>query len=145
MELGKTKGEEDLKRLLGNLAPLPGTAPLDQSANGTSDLSAFPKGAVSTGSKTRIERAVTRDLVGDQVKTVKTLKCTFPGIVEIEAKRFLESGVKLVECPNCASTRSLSPRNGVLRFPSHDKRKTHTPNTDQRWAMGEAAWDLVGG
>src|ERR1700730_2235156 len=79
------------------------------------DLSAFPKGAVSTGSKTRIERAVTRDLVGDQVKTVKTLKCTFPDIVEIEAKRFLESGVKLVECPNCASMRSLSPRNGVLR------------------------------
>src|SRR5205085_1050013 len=64
---------------------------------------------------------------------------------QIEAKRLLESGIKLVECPNYASTRSLSPRNGVLRFPSHDKRKTHTPNTDQRWAMGEAAWDLVGG
>jgi hypothetical protein len=144
VELGKTKGEEDLKRLLGNLAPLPGTAPLEQSANGTSDLSAFPKGAVSTGSKTRIERAATRDLVGDQVKTVKTRKCTFPGIVEIEAKRFLESGIKLVECPNCASTRSLSPRNGVLRFPSHDKRKSHTPNTAQRWAMGETVWDVVG-
>jgi AAA domain len=145
VELGKTKGEEDLKRLLGNLAPLPGTAPLEQSANGTSDLSAFPKGAVSTGSKTRIERAATRDLVGDQVKTVKTLKCTFPGEVSIEAKRFLESGIKLVECPNCASTRSLSPRNGVLRFPSHDQRKTRTPNQEPRWVMRETAWSMVGG
>ena len=33
----------------------------------------------------------------------------------------------------------------VLRFPSHEKRKTHTPNTDQRWAMGETAWNVVGG
>ena len=144
VELGKTKGEEDLKRLLGNLAPLPGTPPLDQSANGASDLSASPNQAVSTGSNTRIERAATRDLVGDQVKLAKTPKCPFPGIVAVEAKRFLESGIKLVECPDCLRTRSLEPHNGVLRFPSHEKRKTHTPNTDQRWAMGETAWDLVG-
>jgi len=100
---------------------------------------------VSTGSKTRIERAATRDLVGDQVKTAKILKCTFPGVVAIEPKRFMESGIKLVECPDCLRTRSLSPHNGVLRFPSHEKRKTHTPNTDQRWVMGETAWNLVGG
>ena len=79
------------------------------------------------------------------MKTAKTLKCTFPGSVSIEPKRFLESGVKLVECPNCASTRSLSPRNGVLRFPSHDKRKTRTPKTDQRWAMEQTIWEVVGG
>ena len=145
VELAKTKGEEELKRLLGNLTPLPSTPPPDQSTNGASDLRTFPDQAAGTGSKTRIERAATRDLVGDQVKTAKTLKCPFPGIVEIEAKRFLESGIKLVECPNCASTRTLSPRNGVLRFPSHDKRKTRTPNTDRRWAMGETAWGVVGG
>ncbi|HEU5380853.1 MAG TPA: hypothetical protein VFV38_35975 [Ktedonobacteraceae bacterium] len=140
VELAKSKGEEELKRLHGNLAPLPGTSPPDQSANGASDVSAPPLPGVPTGSKTWIERAVTRDLVGDQMKTVKTPKCTFAGVVEIELKRFLESGIKLVECPNCAST-----RNGMLRFPSHDKRKTHTPNTDRRWTMGETAWGVVGG
>ena len=145
VELGKTKGEEDLKRLLGNLAPLPGTPLSGQSANGASDLSAPPDQAVSTGSKTRIERAATRDLVGDQVKTAKTPKCPFPGVVEIKPKRFLESGIKLVECPNCARTRTLEPRNGVLRFPSHEKRKTTTSNTGQRWARGETDWDVVGG
>src|SRR5258708_37557728 len=117
----------------------------DQSANGASDVSTSPDQAVSTGSKTRIERAATRDLVGDQVKTAKTLKCPFPGVIAIEPKRFLESGMKLVECPDCLRTRSLSPHNGVLQFPSHEKRKTHTPNTDQRWAMGETAWNVVGG
>ena len=132
VELGKTKGEEDLKRLLGNLAPLPGTTLSDQPMNGASDGNVSPDQVVNTGSKTRIERAATRDLVGDQVKTATTPKCPFPGVVAIEAKRFLESGVKLVECPNCLRTRSLAPHNGVLRFPSHEKRKTHTPNTDQR-------------
>ena len=145
VELAKAKGEEELKRLLGNPLSLLGTTPSsDPISNGASDLSASPKLDVPIGSKTQIERAATRDLVGDQVRTAKTLKCTFAGRVEIEPKRFLESGIKLVECPNCASTRSLSPRNGVLRFPSHDKRKTHTPNTDQRWAMGETVWDVVG-
>jgi hypothetical protein len=145
VELEKTKGEEDLKRLLGNPAPFPGTIPPDQSANGASDVSTFPGQAVSPGSKTRIERAATRDLVGDQVKTAKTLKCTFPGMVEIEAKRFLESGVALVECPDCACTRTLQPRGGVLRFKSHDKRKTTTPNTELRWVKRETDWEVVGG
>ena len=64
-------------------------------------------------------------------------KVKHPHLEEMDQdlKRFQESGVKLVECPNCASTRTLSPRKGILRFPSHNKRKTRTPNTDQRWAM----------
>jgi len=62
-----------------------------------------------------------------------------------DLKRFLDSGVALVECPDCARTRTLSPRNGVLRFSSHDKRKTRTPNTEQRWAMEKTLWEVVGG
>ncbi len=69
----------------------------------------------------------------------------FSGVVSIELQRFLDGGIRLVECPDCARTRSLSPRNGVLRFPSHEKRKTHTPNTEPRWAMGETVWEVVGG
>ena len=50
-----------------------------------------------------------------------------------------------VECSDCARTRTLSPRNGVLRFPAHSKRKTRTPNTEQRWAMEKTIWEVVGG
>ncbi len=72
-------------------------------------------------------------------------KCTSSGVViPIDLKRFLESGVMLVECPDCAATRTLEPHGGVLRFKSHDKRKTTTPNTGQRWAKGETDWDVVG-
>ena len=43
------------------------------------------------------------------------------------------------------TTRTLSPRNGVLRFPAHSKRKTRTPVTSQRWAMEKTIWEAVGG
>ncbi len=72
-------------------------------------------------------------------------KCTFSGIVPIDLKRFQESGVSFVECPDCASMRTLVPHRGVLRFKLHDKRKTTTPNTGQRWAkQGNVDWDIVG-
>jgi hypothetical protein len=87
----------------------------------------------------------TTETVGEQMQTVKTPKCTFSGVVSIELQRFLDSGIRLVECPNCARTRSLSPHKGVLRFPSHDKRKITTPNTGQRWALCETIWKVVGG
>jgi hypothetical protein len=83
--------------------------------------------------------------VGEQVQTGKTPKCTFSGVVSIELQRFLDSGVTLVECPDCARMRTLSPSKGVLRFPSHDKRKTNAPVTSQRWAMCETIWEVVGG
>jgi hypothetical protein len=73
-----------------------------------------------------------------------SVKCTFSGVVPIDLKRFLESGVALVECPDCAATRTLEPHGGVLRFKSHDKRKTNTPNIGQRWARGETNWDVIG-
>ncbi len=83
--------------------------------------------------------------VGEQVQTVKTARCTFSVVVSIELQRFLDSSIRLVECPDCAMTRSLSLRNGVLRFPSHDKRKIRTLNTDQRWVMRETAWEVARG
>jgi len=75
-----------------------------------------------------------------------SIKCTFSGlVVRIDLKRFQESGVTLVECPDCACTRTLEPHGGVLRFKTHNKRKTTTPNTERRWAAKEATdWDVVG-
>src|SRR2546422_3203987 len=91
------------------------------------------------------EHAPRREAVGDQQPSAKPPKCTFAGVVPIEATRFLDSGVTLVACPTCARTRSLAPRKGVLRFPSHEKRKPHAPVTSQRWVMGNTIWEVVGG
>ena len=80
----------------------------------------------------------------EQVQTSTSPKCTFFGVVAIDLTRFVDSGVALVECPDCSRTRSLSPSKGVLRFPSHNKRKTNALVTFQRWAMGKTDWDVVG-
>src|SRR6266849_786352 len=74
-------------------------------------------------------------------------ECTFSGVVPIDLKRCEESGVALVECPGCGRAWTLSPRDRVLHFKSHDTRKTDTPNTGRRWARGkrETDWDVVGG
>ena len=91
------------------------------------------------------EHATSHGAVVDQKQTAKSTKCTFSGVVPIDLKRFLESRVALVECPDCASTRTLEPRGGVLRFKSHDKRKTHTLTTEPRWVKRETVWEVVGG
>ncbi len=50
-----------------------------------------------------------------------------------------------VKCLIVDDAQDLSLSKGVLRFPSHDKRKTCTPNTDERWAMEQTIWEVVGG
>lgn len=86
-----------------------------------------------------------RDPVGDQVQTAKTLKCTFVGRVEIISKQFLDSGIVQVECPECQALRQVTSSRGVLRYPSHDKRKTRNAQTEQRWVQGEMGWEGISG
>ena len=88
----------------------------------------------------------TTQTVDAQVPPSTSPKCTFAGVVAIDLTRFADSGVALVECPACARLRSLSPRKGVLRFPSHDRRKLQTPVTGGRWAAkGKTDWGVVDG
>jgi len=88
----------------------------------------------------------TTQTVDAQVPPSTSPKCTFAGVVAIDLTRFADSGVALVECPACSRLRSLSPRKGVLRFPSHDRRKLQTTVTGVRWAAkGKTDWGVVGG
>ena len=88
----------------------------------------------------------TTKTVDAQVQPSPSPKCAFAGVVAIDLNRFAASGGALVECPDCARMRSLSPRKGVLRFPSHDRRKLQTPVTGVRWAAkGKTDWGVVDG
>ena len=96
----------------------------------------------SSAPTAQVAQARSRKQAASQPTT--STKCPFSGVVPIDLERFLERGVALVECPDCAATRTLAPHGGVLRFKSHDKRKTTTLKTGQRWARGEMDWDVVG-
>lgn len=79
-------------------------------------------------------------------QTSPSPKCTFSRVVATDLKRFADSGVALVECPDCSRTRSRSSHKGALRFPLHDQRKMQTPVTGVRWAAkSKTDWDVVGG
>ena len=112
---------------------------------------AEPASANRTGQKTAQESeqqntTKTVETAKEQVHTSTLPKCTFFGEVPIDLQRFTDSGITLVECPNCSRTRSLSSVKGVLRFPSHDQRKLQTPLTSTRWsATGRTDWGVVGG
>jgi hypothetical protein len=130
----KAQSELELQRLLGT--------PVQNGKPGHPD----PPPAFGQGQGGgRIERVAQRDPVGDQIETANTSKCSFSGVLEILSQQFLDSGIGRIECPNCHALRLVTPRKGVLRYPSHDKRKTRTPQTDQRWVKRETAWEMVGG
>lgn len=87
------------------------------------------------------------------VETVETTeetstspKCAFSRtLIPIDLKRWAESSVTLVECPDCGRTRSLSPSKGVLRFPPHERRKQQISLTSTRWSVtGKTDWGVVG-
>lgn len=145
VERAKSQYEQELQQLLGNPMPFPDSGDAGASRNGVSSKTTSSSTTRSTRNKTRIERAASRDPVGDQTATSKPLKCSFLGTLSIEPKRFLDSGVEAVECPNCTAMRSLKLRKGLLRFPSHDERKTPSSQIDRRWVMREATWDVVEG
>jgi len=94
------------------------------------------------GQKTE-ERASSNDGYSAVTQPTKSVKCTFSGVVPIDLQQFLDSGVSLVECPDCTSTSSLSPHKGVLRFASHKRRKTRSTSTESRWAKREMIWAVV--
>lgn len=87
----------------------------------------------------------TVETVREQAGISKPLKCTFPGVVSIDLERYLSSSTHLIECPGCGRVRTLSPKNGVLRFSSHDRRKKEIPHTEQRWAWIDMDWKVVEG
>ncbi len=71
-----------------------------------------------------------------EAKGANATKCRFSRVVVlIELQRFLESGIRLVECPECQATRTLEPHGGVLR--AVVSRQTQNDDSQYRTTMGQ--------
>src|SRR5262249_35719281 len=146
VERAKAQSAHELQQLLANPAPLPGSDTHTRGeAPGALERHALPDTTPRPRPRARIARAARRDPVGEQGSAVPTKKCPFAGVVESAPQRFLTSGITSVEGPDGAARRSLVLRNGVLRCPSQDQRKTRTPQTERRWARQDTRWEVVGG
>lgn len=147
IEEGKARSMQQLQELLGKTVKTSPTVP-HQTENGSSarvrtlDGSSRPSQNLPKAHK--IERAPHRDPVGGTIQEGNATKCSFFGLAEIPVRDMREAGILKVECPECLATRSLTPTGETVRFPSHDPRKTRTPNREARWVRREGTWELVG-
>ena len=139
VEDGQAHNRQQLQALLGKPARGQKEAPQEPSPDPQRSFGHQP----STVGQ-RVERAPSRDPVGTGLMEAPSNKCSFLGILDLLPQAMQAAGISKVECPVCATTRSLNFRGKMVRFPPHDKRKTRTPHHEVRWVKGEAAWELAG-
>src|SRR5205807_3512081 len=139
VEAGKAKSEQQLQELTANPTKTPKTSP-DTTANSipqtedTAVTDVVSPPSPKTRSTRKMERATQRDPVGTTVHEGATTKCVFSGReISISLKNMRDTGVRSVECPECLSMRSMTSQGETIRYPSHDPRKTRTPNREARW------------
>jgi hypothetical protein len=140
---GKT-GKEEAKHAP---ASLPGS-PLAQTEQAKDDApSTLPMPQVSLKpTQPHVgQRAPGRDLAGEtSVPSVhKATRCSFTEVIEVTLARLEEAGVSRFECPTCLAVRDIQPNGGRVKFISHPKRTTNTPNHGLRWVKRENAWRLA--
>jgi len=89
-------------------------------------------------------RAIARDPVGETsaFSVRKTARCSFTEVIEVTLSQMEEAGVSRFECPMCLAVRDIKPKATRVKFPSHPKRMTTTPNQGSRWVKREIAWKL---
>jgi hypothetical protein len=147
LELDARSGEQKVdaanaetqRQLQALLGPLVGAA---APAEGGGDAAAPSAPAPHPARRARIERAPQRDPVGDQTPAIAETRCSFAGIIDLSAAQMAEVGISKVECPTCATLRTIQPRGDTVRFPAHPKRKTTRPTTEPRWINDGTTWRL---
>jgi hypothetical protein len=91
------------------------------------------------------QRAPERDPVGEthEVSVRETVRCSFTEMIAVTRSQMEETDVSRFECPRCLAVRDIKPKGDQVKFPSHPKRLTTTPNQGTRWVKRESAWELV--
>ncbi len=91
------------------------------------------------------QRAPERDPVGGAAASSvrKAIGCSFTEEIPITLAQMEEAGVSRFECPTCLAVRDIKPKGDHVKFPSHPKRTTTTPNQGSRWVKREIAWQLA--
>lgn len=90
------------------------------------------------------QRAPRRDPVGETHAELvpQNARCAFTEIIEVTPARIGETGISRFECPTCLAIRDIKPKGGRMKFPSHPKRTTATPNQGGRWVKQGMLWRL---
>ncbi|GAC1347867.1 MAG: ATP-binding protein [Ktedonobacteraceae bacterium] len=92
------------------------------------------------------ERTNVRDPTGDTLLTEASSAtgCSFSEVLPLLPSAMGEAEVSHVECPVCLAVRALPSSGNTVKFPSHPKRVTRTPNRVRRWIRQGSTWELSG-
>ncbi len=134
----------ETKQVQGNMPGPPEAHQMDEIADPISATPPTPQVSPKPTQPHVGQRAPGRDPVGEtSIPSVrKAATCSFTEVIEVTLARLEESGVSRFECPTCLAVRDIQPKGGKVKFISHPKRTTNTPNHGLRWVKGESAWKL---
>jgi len=132
----KAQSEQELQRLLSTPAPDGKLLQVTPSAPSTTGSSRARGG--------RIERALSRDPVGESTTAQASLKCPGSGqVLDLDVHRFTQSAVAHVQCRECGSIRKGLLKKDHVVCRDHEKLRGHSTHTGPRWVEHEGEWKVV--
>jgi len=133
---------------LSNLASQPTFVPKPSDLASTPQSQPAPQD-VTIEQKTRKrkgrvgESSPRRDPVGTALPEGASTQCSFSGSIELEAVRWLESKVEVVQCPRCGSVSKAKLKGQSVVITPHPPRKVRPVRNVTRWMEEERGWELV--
>jgi hypothetical protein len=105
----------------------------------------MPQVAPKPGKPRVGQRTPERDPVGETAasKVGKAIGCSFTEEIPVTLAQIREAGDSRFECPTCLAVRDIQPKGNRVKFPSHPKRTTTTPNRGKRWVRRGSNWELA--
>ena len=127
-----------------SLVALPPAVPVSQEATSGTARVPMPQVAPKPTQPRVGQRAPARDPVGETSAGLvqKSAGCAFTEVAAVTLAQLEETGVSRFECPICLAIREIKPKGDRMKFPSHPKRTTTTPNQGVRWVKQGADWKL---
>jgi DNA polymerase III delta prime subunit len=134
----------------GKTAPTPGSPPGKPPALQAGEIAESASGPLPMPrvapkpTRPRVgQRAPERDPVGTTgaLSVRKVTACFFTEVIEVTLAQMEEAQVSRFECPTCKAVRDIEPQGDRVKFPSHPKRTTTTPNHGKRWVRRGSIWE----
>lgn len=84
-----------------------------------------------------------RDQVGTALQEEEATHCLFSGPIQLEAGRWLESTVEVVQCPTCGSVSKAKRKDQSVVIAPHPPRKLRPVRNITRWIEQGSDWVLA--
>jgi hypothetical protein len=143
-KLNYTEGRRDhLWRLLQGEGILPPAPLLPARDAGTTQPLPSPAEQPMKKAKTRPgQQAPRRIPVGGEIHEESSTKCPFTRVAGLEPAQLNLLNVRVVECPECGSVRTIRMTAQGVVFPSHTPLVTRTTKDGSRWVKQGTTWAL---